>query len=76
MGTVAAALYALGKRSVEQLRQGQLLHVLIQGDEGNIIVTMVTHEVILLALADIKVPLGMAFAEVRALAGKIAQILA
>ncbi len=74
-GAVAAAIYALSARSVKQLKRGDLWRTLIQGDDGNILVTVINHQTLLVALTPKNVNLGMAFAEARAMAEKLADVL-
>ncbi len=75
LGAVAASLHTLGARSVQQLHRGQLLRILVQGSEGHIVVAMVNPNTLLLALTPSTTSLGIAFAEVRTLAAKVAQML-
>ncbi len=75
LGTIAASIYALGARSVTQLKQGKLLRVLIQGTQGDVIIAMIDPTTLLLVLTAPKTNLGMAFAEIRTLVQQIARSL-
>ncbi len=75
-GAVAAAVYALSVRSVNQLKRGKLWRTLIQGDDGNIIVTVINDRTLFVGLTPKDVNLGMAFAEARTIAKKLADVLA
>ncbi len=74
-GAVAAAIFALGVRSVSQLKRGQLLRVLVQGDDGNIIVTVINKQTVFVALTPKDINLGMAFAEAKSISVKLAEAL-
>ncbi len=74
-GAVAAAIVALGLRTVSQLDQGKLTRVLIQGDKGNIVVTVVNKQVVFVGLMPGDAKLGMAFAEARSISEKLAVTL-
>ena len=74
-GAVAAAVYALSARSVSQLNRGNLQRTLIQGDDGNIIVMVINDRTLFVGLTPKDVNLGMAFAEARTIAKKLAEVL-
>lgn len=74
-GAAAAAIFALGVRSVSQLKRGKLSRVLVQGDDGNIIVTVINKEALFVALTPKAINLGMAFAEVKNVSAKLAEVL-
>ncbi len=74
-GAVAAAVYALSARSVSQLNRGNLQRTLIQGDDGNIIVTVVNDRTLFVGLTPKDVNLGMAFAEVRTMVRQLAEVV-
>ncbi len=74
-GAVAAAVYALSARSVKQLKRGDLTRTLIQGDDGNIIVTVINKQTLFVGLTAKDVNLGMAFAEARTISAKLAEVL-
>ncbi len=75
VGAVAAAALGLSKRSVEQLKRGVFSQSLVQGDKGNIILTQLDAQTLLVELTPANVNLGMAFAETREAAGKLREIL-
>ncbi len=76
LGAVAASIFALSARSVQQLKRGNLLRTLIQGKQGNIIVTVIDEDTLFVGLASPDLNLGMAFAEARTISSKLAQRLA
>ncbi len=75
-GAIAAGLLSLSGRSVGQLGRGDLLQTLIQGSNGNLIITQSGTTAALLALAPADLNLGMAFLEARESAEALAQALA
>ncbi len=75
VGAIAAGLLSLSGRSVGQLARGELQQTVIQGTEGNIIITYAGPNAVLIALADKNINLGMAFLEARESAQKIAELL-
>jgi len=75
VGAVAAGVLSLSGRSVGQLARGELQQTVIQGSDGNIIITHAGQKAALVALADKNLNLGMAFLEARESAQKIAEIL-
>ncbi len=76
LGAMAASIFALSDRSVQQLKRGNFLQTMVQGEEGNLIVTRVNQDILLVGVVSADTSLGMAFAETRMLAGKIAEQLA
>lgn len=75
VGAVAAALLSLSGRSVGQLERGDFQQTLIQGTDGNIIITDAGKNAVFVALTGKDVNLGMVFLEVRESAAAIAEIL-
>jgi predicted regulator of Ras-like GTPase activity (Roadblock/LC7/MglB family) len=75
VGASSAAILGLSKRSTSQLKRGNFKQVLIQGDGGNIIVTDLNQDTLLVGLTSANVNLGMAFAEVRAMTDKLRSVL-
>ncbi len=75
VGASSAAVLGLSKRSVNQLKRGEFTQTLIQGDEGNIIVSGIDEMTLFVGLTAQNVNLGMAFAETRNIVSRIKQIL-
>jgi len=75
VGAVAAGILSLSGRSVGQLQRGELQQTLIQGTDGNIIITYAGKNAAFVALTGKEVNLGMAFLETREGAQAIAGIL-
>ena len=74
-GAVAAGLLSLSGRSVGQLGRGELQQTLIQGTQGNLIITQAGHRAVLLALSAPEMNLGLAFLEARESASALALVL-
>jgi predicted regulator of Ras-like GTPase activity (Roadblock/LC7/MglB family) len=75
VGAASAAIIGLSRRSASQLRRGNFTQTLIQGDNGNIIVTGLSDQTLFVGLTPKDVNLGMAFAEVRDFASKLSGIV-
>ena len=75
VGAAAAAVFGLSRRSVEQLGRGEFAQTLIQGSDGNIIVTRVDDRNVFVGLTPASVNLGMAFHEARQAAEKLHDVL-
>ncbi len=75
VGAASAAILGLSRRSVNQLKRGTFAQTLIQGDDGNIIVTGLGDQTLFVGLTPKEVNLGMAFAEVRDFASKLSGIV-
>jgi len=75
VGATSAAVLGLSKRSAEQLKRGKLKLSLIQGEEGNVIVATLNDETLFVGLTSANVNLGMAFAEVKTMIGRLSALL-
>jgi len=75
VGATSAAILGLSKRSASQLKRGNFNQTLIQGEDGNIIVTYLNDDTLFIGLTPKNINLGMAFAEVRTMAGRLREIL-
>ncbi len=75
VGAVAAGILSLSGRSVGQLGRGELQQTLVQGDQGNVIITHAGKHAALVALTSSNVNLGMAFLETQEGAQTVANIL-
>ncbi|MCX7683561.1 MAG: DUF4388 domain-containing protein [Anaerolineae bacterium] len=75
VGAVAAGVLSLSARSVGQLGRGQLQQTLIQGTEGNVIITHAGRNAAFVTLTGKNVNLGMAFLETQEGAQAVANIL-
>jgi predicted regulator of Ras-like GTPase activity (Roadblock/LC7/MglB family) len=75
VGATSAAILGLSKRSAGQLKRGNFNQTLIQGDDGNIIVSGLNNETLFISLTPKNVNLGMAFAEVRMMTNRLREIL-
>ncbi|MBN1483556.1 MAG: DUF4388 domain-containing protein [Chloroflexia bacterium] len=75
VGAVSAAILNLSNRSVGQLERGDFQQTLIQGQDGNIIITYAGENAAFVGLTAKGANLGMVFLEVREGAKMIAEIL-
>lgn len=75
VGAIAAAILSLSGRSVSQLAQGEFQQTLVQGTDGNIVITPAGPNALFVALTGSGANMGMVFLEVREGAETVAQIL-
>jgi len=75
VGAIAAGLLSLSGRSVGQLGRGELMQTLIQGTQGNLIITQAGPQAALRALSPVEMNLGMAFLEARESAAALAKVI-
>ncbi len=75
VGAIAAAILSLSGRSVGQLERGAFQQTLVQGSDGNIVITDAGKNAVFVALTGKNVNLGMVFLEVREAASAIADAL-
>jgi predicted regulator of Ras-like GTPase activity (Roadblock/LC7/MglB family) len=75
VGATSAAILGLSKRSADQLKRGKFKQSLVQGDEGNIIVSSLNEETLFVGLTPSNVNLGMAFAEMRTMVARLSELL-
>lgn len=75
VGTVTAASLAVSRKSVEQMQCGEFTQTLIQGDRGNIVISQLTPDVLLVGLSSANAKLDDVFAETRAIARRLRQAI-
>jgi predicted regulator of Ras-like GTPase activity (Roadblock/LC7/MglB family) len=75
VGAASAAIYGISKRGIGQLKRGTFTQTLIQGDDGNIIVSALNEQTLFVTLTPHNVNLGMAFAEMREMTSKLREII-
>ena len=74
-GAVTAAIYTLSVRSVQQLKRGESIRTLVQGTDGNILVTVIDKHTMFVGLTSKDINLGMAFAEARTISSHLREVL-
>ncbi|MGC9397753.1 MAG: DUF4388 domain-containing protein [Anaerolineae bacterium] len=75
VGAIAAAILSLSGRSVSQLARGDFQQTLIQGSDGNIVITPAGPNALFVALTGSGANMGMVFLEVREGAQAVADVL-
>ena len=75
VGAMGAAILSISSRSGDELARGEMVRVLIEGENGYLLIRSIGDDAILVALADKDVRLGMLFYECRQCIEKIAEIL-
>ncbi|MCB0208126.1 MAG: DUF4388 domain-containing protein [Anaerolineae bacterium] len=75
IGAIGAAILGLSKRSVDQLKRGGFKQALLQGIDGNIIITNITEDVLFVGLTPDKVNMGFVFSEAREITNEVREAL-
>jgi len=75
VSAMSAALLSLSERAVEELEKGTPQQVTIKGDKGYIVITSAGEEAVLMAMADVKVKLGLLYMEIKTAAERIQKAL-
>ena len=75
VGAMGAAILAISARSGDELARGEMKRVLVEGEDGYLLIRSIGEDAILVALAEKDVRLGMLFYECRQCIEKLTQIL-
>lgn len=75
IGAMCAAMLSLGDRSSSELSRGDLNQVLVQGENGYIVLMNVGEESVLIAMTNEKIKLGLLFLELKRTAETLANIV-
>lgn len=75
VGAMGAAILSISKRSGEELSRGEMRRVLIEGENGYLLIRSIGEFAILVALVDKNVRLGMLFYECKRCIAQLNEIL-
>jgi len=75
VGAMGAAILSISKRSGEELSRGEMSRVLIEGENGYLLIRSIGEFAILVALVDKNVRLGMLFYECKRCIAQLNEIL-
>jgi hypothetical protein len=75
LSAIAAAILAMGDRTVEELKQGKLTQVTIQADDGVTVVRSAGKHQLIIGTASSKVGLGLIHLALQKSAGKVGELL-
>jgi predicted regulator of Ras-like GTPase activity (Roadblock/LC7/MglB family) len=75
VSAMSAAILSVSERAVEELARGDLKRILIEGNEGIIILSRAGQNAILCVLAKKNASLGMVFLNIQSVSKKIAEML-
>lgn len=75
IGAMSAALLSLGERTAHELARGALERVLVQGEDGYVIMTSAGPEAVLTVLAKSNAKLGLVFLDIKRAARALSQII-
>ena len=72
---MSAAIQSVSERAVEEIARGALKRILIEGEDGTIILSKAGNNAILCVLAKQNSNLGMLFINIASVAKKVAELL-
>jgi predicted regulator of Ras-like GTPase activity (Roadblock/LC7/MglB family) len=72
---IGAVLLNLGSRVADELKRGELIQVLVQGEHGYIIMSQATDETVLMAITNKAAKLGLIFLEMKGAVKEIKEII-
>ena len=75
LGAMSAALLSLGERTARELGRGRLERVLVQGENGYVIMTAAGEEAVLTVLTRAEVKLGLAFLDIKRAAQLLSRVV-
>jgi len=75
IGAMAAAILSISSRSGDELERGQIQRVLVEGENGSMVIMSVGTEIVLVALVGKQVKLGILFYECRRCIANIMEIM-
>jgi len=75
VSAMSAAIQSVSERAVEELARGSLKRILIEGEEGTIILSKAGNNAILCVLCKEGAKLGMVFLNIQSVAKKVAELL-
>ena len=75
IGAMSAAILSISSRSGEELERGQIQRVLVEGENGSMVIMSVGTEIVLVALVGKQVKLGILFYECRRCIAHIMEIM-
>lgn len=75
VGAMSATILALGERTANELRRGDLDQVVIKGTDGYIVLSQAGDEAVVSVMARPEAKLGMIFLDVKRTAAAVAKVL-
>lgn len=75
VGAMSAALLSMGERTARELARGKLDRVLVQGEDGYVIMTSAGEEAVLTVLARPNAKLGLIFLDIKRAAQALGKII-
>ena len=75
IGAMTAAILSISNRSSEELDRGKMKRVLVEGDEGSIIIMSVGEDLVLVTLVGENVKLGILFYELSRCVAQMVEII-
>ncbi len=75
VSAMSAAILSVSERAVQELSRGNLKRILIEGEEGIIILSKAGENAILCVLAKDQASLGMVFLNIQSVSKRVAELL-
>ena len=75
VSAMSAAILSVSERAVQELSRGSLKRILIEGEEGIIILSKAGENAILCVLAKDQASLGMVFLNIQSVSKRVAELL-
>jgi len=75
VGAMSAALLSLGDRAGRELARGSMDRIMIQGEQGYVIMTSAGEEAVLTIMAKPNAKLGLIFLDIKRAASALAKLL-
>ncbi|MFW9898424.1 MAG: roadblock/LC7 domain-containing protein [Candidatus Thorarchaeota archaeon] len=75
VSAMSAAILSVSERAVEELARGNLKRILIEGEDGTIILSKAGTNAILATLTRAEASLGMVFINIQSVSEKISELL-
>ena len=75
IGAMSASILSIGNRSGQELERGSMKRIFVEGDNGSIVIMSVGEDIVLVALVEPNVKLGMLFFECRRIIKRILEII-
>ncbi len=75
VSAMSAAIQSVSERAVEELARGALKRILIEGEDGTIILSKAGNNAILCVLCQKDAKLGMVFLNIQSVAKKVSELL-
>jgi len=74
IGAMSAAILSISNRSIDELSRGTMKQILVEGNDGSLLIRSVGEDAVLVAMVGSQIKLGMLFYECTRCVKKIGEI--